>query len=543
MLARRTVLALLALALVVPASAPARQTARPAAPTGLKAFLLSYNERPSRIFPRTPSFAWKPLKRALSYEFQLATASSFRDNSILWSGPGLAAQPAVSIPLALPSTTGKPYSLYARVRAVTQSGTTNWSPNFGFDIRWGQVPAQLPAPNGLLRWTPVDGATSYQLWTFGIGGSWSKMNSVATNVTDMRDWFTFHQGSSWVGTAFWRVRAVHAAYGTAQNGQTSTYYSPWSPTYQTHATTPSESKIVLDGTASNTIGTVGAPVAHALMPGFSWSGNRASNGSKYELYRVYVFSDSDCTEPVLTGSIVGSPAWVPRLNGPLKLPNSAADVNLARGTILDEGEQATAFDATGAEISSSEEVPSDSSGGTTASAARLDLWDRSWPSGAYYWTVVPVAFGINGFDDKFEYRDVELPQDACASGRIGTFGRVSQPIPAGSTASYVVGLSVTGRVVSVSATSSPRVYGWPLVTWSPALGADQYEIQFSNVRYPFTMIGNTVTPATSATLSFPPGTWYYRVRGIDLGMPTGAQGMAWSSVRKITVVKPVFRIK
>jgi len=57
------------------------------------------------------------------------------------------------------------------------------------------------------------------------------------------------------------------------------------------------------------------------------------------------------------------------------------------------------------------------------------------------------------------------------------------------------------------------------------------------------MIGNTVTPATSATLSFPPGTWYYRVRGIDLGMPTGAQGMAWSSVRKITVVKPVFRIK
>jgi len=539
MLVRRTVLAVLALALVVPASAPARQTARPAAPIGLKAFLLSPNERPSRNFPRTPSFTWSPLRQALSYEFQLASANDFRDNSILWSGTGLTV-PTVSVPIALPWVTGRPYSLFARVRAVTQRGTTNWSSDFGFNVRWTDVPAQLPAPNGMLRWTPVDGATSYQVWAPSIGGFASKMHSVATNVTDMREWFTFHQGKSWVGTVTWRVRAVRTSYGTTDNGQTTTSYGVWSPFYQTHATPPSENSIVLNDTVSDVIGTVADPAAHSLMPGFSWSGSRAFNGSLYELYRVYVFSDRDCLEPVLTGSVVGSPSWVPRLTGPLALPGSLADVATARDTVLADGDQSSTFDATGTtEVFSSEQAPS---GDTTSAAPSLDLWDRNWPSGVYYWTVVPVEFYINSFDGNFEYVDVELPQDVCAAGRVGTFGRVSKPIPAGSTTSYVVGLSVAGRVVSSSASSSPRVYGSPLVTWSPALGADYYEIQYGSARYPFMASGDSVTGATSATLPLTPGTWYYRVRGIDLRMPSGAEGMAWSGIRKITVARPVFRI-
>jgi hypothetical protein len=96
--------------------------------------------------------------------------------------------------------------------------------------------------------------------------------------------------------------------------------------------------------------------------------------------------------------------------------------------------------------------------------------------------------------------------------------------------------------MSSSASRSPRVYGSPLVTWSPPLGADEYKIEWSRTRYPFTKAGSTVTPATSATLPLEPGTWYYRVRGIDLGMPTAAQEMVWSSVRKISVARPVFRI-
>lgn len=540
MFGRTTVLIALALALALPASAPARQAASSKAPTGLKAFLLRYDEPTKRNFPRTPSFGWKPTSQAMSYDFQLANSNSFRENSIVWSTDALKT-PYASVPVALPWTTGHPYSLFARVRAHTQRRTTSWSAGFGFNVRWSDIPAQLSAPNGLLRWTPVDGASEYEV--LELGGPnvfFEKTFYVSTNVADMRDWFTFHQTSGWVGTAYWRVRAVRVPYGTLQNGQPTASYGPWSPLFQTNATPPSASQLTPGGTISDVTGTVDNPVAHKIMPGFSWSGN-TSGGWPYELYRAYVFSDNNCVEPVLTGSIVGSPAWVPRLSGPLALPSSLGDVAKARGSIMKDGEQGAAYDYARAEVATSETATSSSATGTSS---RLDLWDRDWPSGSYYWTVVPVTYFINALaSDAFEYQDTQAAQDACAAGRIARFGRVSQAVPTGSKQAFVTSLSVAGKMTSAAASRSPRVYGnTPLVTWTPALGAAQYEVQWSHTRYPFKAAGNLVTAATSATLSLYPRTWYYRVRGIDTGLPSGAQGMAWSSVRKVRIAKPVFRL-
>jgi hypothetical protein len=50
-----------------------------------------------------------------------------------------------------------------------------------------------------------------------------------------------------------------------------------------------------------------------------------------------------------------------------------------------------------------------------------------------------------------------------------------------------------------------------------------------------------ITQATSATLSLAPGVWYYRVRGIDV-QTSKSQSMGWSSVRKLKIVKPSYRI-
>jgi hypothetical protein len=541
MFGRTTVLIALAVALALPASAPARQAASLKAPTGLKAFLLSYNESTQRTFSRTPSFGWKPTSQALSYDFQLATSNSFRDNSIVWSVNGLKT-PYTSVPVALPWTTGHPYSLFARVRAHLQRSTTYWSTAFGFNVRWSEVPAQMSAPNGLLRWTPVDGASEYEIWESGNAsglGAWVKLVYVSSNVSDMRDWFTFHQTAAWVGTAYWRVRAIRLAYGTLQNGQTITSYGPWSPVFQTHATPPTASPLTLGGTTSDVIGTVAKPAAHKIMPGFSWSGN-TSGGVAYELYRVYVFSDDNCIEPVLTGSIVGSPAWAPRLNGPLALPGSVDDIAKASSTILGDGNQGAAYDSSHTPVTTSETVSS----GSSSTTNRLDLWDRDWPSGAYYWTVVPVRWQINTLaNNAFEYQDTQAAQDACASGRISRFGKVSQAVPTAGNNAFVTSLSLSGKMTSAAASRSPRVYGSStLVTWTPALAADGYEVQWSHTSYPFQQAGSTTTPATSAVLSLTPGTWYYRVRGIDTGLPTGAQGMAWSSVRKIKIAKPVFRL-
>ena len=159
----------------------------------------------------------------------------------------------------------------------------------------------------------------------------------------------------------------------------------------------------------------------------------------------------------------------------------------------------------------------------------------------YYWTVVPVRVYLN-LEGTVEYKDAELPEDACAAGRIARFGRVGTPVETGNKKAYVTGPALAGKVRSIAASSVPRVYGnTPLVTWTPVPTADRFELQWSRTRYPFAAAGNLVTQTTSGILSLSPGVWYYRVRGIDVQIPK-SQSMAWSSVRKIKVAKPVFRV-
>ncbi len=54
--------------------------------------------------------------------------------------------------------------------------------------------------------------------------------------------------------------------------------------------------------------------------------------------------------------------------------------------------------------------------------------------------------------------------------------------------------------------------------------------------------GTHLTLATSLVLNLKPGTWYYRVRGYDYNLPTGAQEMAWSKPTKIVVAAPKFHV-
>src|SRR5207248_1848597 len=109
-------------------------------------------------------------------------------------------------------------------------------------------------------------------------------------------------------------------------------------------------------------------------------------------------------------------------------------------------------------------------------------------------------------------------------------------------APFVSGLSPTGKLFSAT-TTTPSVYGAPLVSWQPALGAGAYEVQWSKTRYPFKIAATPIlTYGTSATLPLTPGTWYYRVRGLNLGLPGGARAMGWSEVIGIVVAKPKFTV-
>jgi hypothetical protein len=548
--------------------------------------------------------------------------------------------------------TGNPYAVYARVRAITRAGVSRWSAAFGFNVRWSTLPQPLETYPGMSRWSVVGGATSYQVWFPTL----RKIVGTRTNAVDHREFYTFHQQAQYSGTVAWRVRAVRSLYGKIPTGLPTVSYGPWSPTYTT--TNPA----IVDGTVApslaasdTTVSNATAPAQHELTPGFAFAGTRTAAGTATDLYRVYVFSDSDCVNVIHRGSIVGSPAYVPRTTGALKLPLSTTDAIAARASYLkdlgkgDSGAQQFMFDSAKVTATESDPEPAKqaatpaptTSGSTPApsgdapaagdpsntppendpslpstpksSGAPVDLWDSGWPNGRFYWTVVPVRFesadpkvttlstatapgastfrladlsgfgaaqfvrigtgptqetltiaSVNGQTNDvltttaatyahaasedvvnmtatLDYWDLELPQDVCASGRVQSFGKGSKPVVAGSSSPFVSGLSPTGRLTS-AAGARPSFYGSPLVAWEPALGADQYQLQWSKSRYPWVTAGEKFTYATSALLSLDPGVWYYRVRGVNFSLPGTARALTWSAPVAVRVAKPTFTV-
>jgi len=146
------------------------------------------------------------------------------------------------------------------------------------------------------------------------------------------------------------------------------------------------------------------------------------------------------------------------------------------------------------------------------------------------------------------YRDLDLPQDACAAGRVARVAKNSEASLAAAGELFASGLSKTGKLIAATAKSS--FYGNPLVAWTPALGATAYEVQWSKKGSPFTPepdpqnggAHGTMTLGTAAVLPLTPGTWYYRVRGFNYSLPTNAQQMSWSNPAKIVVAKPQFKV-
>jgi hypothetical protein len=566
----------LAAALAVIPSANAHGVA---APTGLHAFLLSPAEQPLRYYPRTPSFSWSPVAaQGGTYDFTLATSRSFGDASVLFSYSKLRV-PAVAVAHQLPWMTGQPYALWARVRWESADGkvVTPWSKPFGFNMRWadGDVPQQEPAPAGLIRWKPIEGATAYQVLYPQVQNATAF--ETTTNVADEREFYTFRSPPSVV---YWRVRAVRYVDDNdlLKNGLPRTSYGPWSPTFATPTVSqPSTSTPLPTATVSDTWDKAGRKgSAHDLTPGFAWSPSPAvvdpyigAVGSS--LYRVYVFTDDHCVNQVFAGSVVGSPAFAPRVvGGPFALPQDTgtlADWD-SPPFIVQTGSEGRSFDATGQLVTPNEtpgakvgaskpsaagaSTPTTASGATAGAApAQVDLWDSGWPSGRFYWAVIPVEAQLYGVPPKktdqtnglpIEYHDTAVPQDVCQAGDGMSFGKVSQPVVTASGTPFVAGLAPDGRVVA-SAAKVPQLHDSPLVAWEPAIGATTYEIQLSRRSYPWRTTWSQTTPATSAMLPLGPkqvGTWWYRVRGINPALPQGAQQMSWSKPVRLKITGDSF---
>ena len=562
----RTLLAAMAaLALVVLPSASAHSAAASStpAPKNLRGFLLRPDESVTHTFSRTPAFAWAPVRAARCYQFELATTKAFTENSLVWTNvdykvgsratcdaKGLRV-PAASIDVALPWFTGQPSALYAHVRAIGAKGVSNWSAPFGFDMRWNNVASPLPAQPGLMRWTPVSGATGYDVWLTDVG----HIFSATTNVADQREQYTLHPFASMTSTVHWRVRAVRRLYGKIPSGLPAVSYGPWSSVYTSTNPRFATGKLELVTSLSDRVSDAHAQQPHELMPGFSFRGNIGLNGSQAFLFRVYVTTDRDCVNVVFRGPAVGGPGYAPRTAGPLKLPATESDLtDAAAGEVLPMSKGDEGVPTVGADFApfvTNEAVKGLKEGADTSGTsadksqlvkgAKVDLPDTGFPTTRYYWTVVPVDAFTSEDGKGFEYRDLELPQDACAAGRVQSFSKASEPVViADGGAPYLSGMTPKGRLLA-AARRSPSVYGSAVIAWRPAVAALQYEVQWSRTNYPWNAVGSKTTFATSAVLDLSPGRWFYRVRGLNpdrIGKPQ----MTWSAPVAVRVASPTFTI-
>ncbi|MGI8607018.1 MAG: hypothetical protein ACR2L0_07695 [Gaiellaceae bacterium] len=108
------------------------------------------------------------------------------------------------------------------MRGIVGGNVPAWSDKYGLNLRSPSPPASLstgvlnPRP-GLVRWTPVDGATAYEVSfiTDPATGTSKKVKS-ATTAADLREYYSFHNDPSYFdndisaveGEIWWRVRAV-----------------------------------------------------------------------------------------------------------------------------------------------------------------------------------------------------------------------------------------------------------------------------------------------------------------------------------------------
>ena len=104
----------------------------------------------------------------------------------------------------------------------------------------------------------------------------------------------------------------------------------------------------------------------------------------------------------------------------------------------------------------------------------------------------------------------------------------------------MTGLSPSGRVLSASGARS-SFYGAPLVAWTPSSGATKYDLEWSRTSNPWQAAGQMRTAATSAVLPLKPGTWYYRVRGLNPWLPKNAR-LRWSGPMRVQIAPPTFSV-
>ena len=289
------------------------------------AFLLRADEPPADRFPRTPSFAWTPYAGAAQLRLRARDEQDVRrERDRLVDHVAHDAARRCRRSRSRSRCRGSPATRTRSTRTSARTPRRGVTPleravrlQHALDER---CPSSYRRRSpGLVRWKPVEGATSYEVWFVDAG----KVITTTTNVADEREYYTFHHdppGPAVVQLA--RPRRPAALRLGCRTGCRPSY-GPWSPS--TSSVNPPASRpgrSPARDASDTTSRRDDAPRRTASRPGSS-SRHTATTGSPAALFRVYVATDRQCVNIVFTGAVVGSPAYAPAHDGPIVLAGDA----------------------------------------------------------------------------------------------------------------------------------------------------------------------------------------------------------------------------
>ena len=134
------------------------------------------------------------------------------------------------------------------------------------------------------------------------------------------------------------------------------------------------------------------------------------------------------------------------------------------------------------------------------------------------------------------------PRSECYAGSGGSSRRrASSPRSASNGARpFVTGLRPTGRLLAAASSQLSSTES-PLVAWTASPAAAAYDVEWSRRSTVVVAAGRLRTLATSALLPLKPGTWWYRVRGINDSLP-GNREMRLDRPEQLQIAMPTFSV-
>ena len=298
MTAARLTVALLAVLSLAPAGSRARARRAQGSPRGrkgLRAFLLRADEPTTDVYPRTPSFAWKPVRGDAALRVPALDEQPLpRQRHRLQRPPGEGAgdrRPDARCRGSPASRTRSTPACAPSRRPARRRGADE----FGFNMRWPDAARADELGPGLLRWTPVAGATS----TRSGSRTCRRWISTSTNVADQREYYSFHPDAKWTGSLrMARPRRSACSAAPARTGCRPSRTGRGAPS--SRPSTPPSPPARSNGCRHRLRQghrRVGGPDAHSLMPAFTYGRPRCFGEHPAELYRVYVSTDRTASTP------------------------------------------------------------------------------------------------------------------------------------------------------------------------------------------------------------------------------------------------------